>query len=987
MRLFLPLTLLLFTAQVFSQTYISGAISSNTTWKASNSPYIITDDTVVFENSTLNVEPGVIVKFEDNAQLRIQGRLIAQGSKTQNILFTSNSPSPQKGSWKEIFFEFRATFILNYVKIEYAENALNYEFVNNSSIKNSTFSDNKNGISVNSGGPQWAVTIESTKFIDNGKGISGFHDEVTLKYCEFINNVIGAELTESNIDSCLFEGNFLIGVDARMTKVQNSTFLKNGIGLNQSLNYDSNYPTIVTGNTIKENNIGIKVLSFSNGSIVSNNTICNNKRYNVENASTRAAYFSDNCWCSTDINEIENTIYDGNDNINYGLVNFKPIASGCPDTTIDVPPTLENQSVSIYEDSYAFISLSAVDQDSNIFTYAINTPPANGRATIQNNRVIYTPNSNFNGVDNFTVTANDGQFISEPAEINVTIRAVNDPPLANIDYINVNEGESTKILINNESSLLANDTDIEINELKAILVSNPEHGKLQLNLDGTFDYKHDGSGHISDSFTYRTSDGELVSNTTSVIISINPKNDHTPSNIILSDSLILENQFQTRPWMLQVVDVDVPSDKHVFQLIEGLGDTNNTDFEIKGNYLSTIRTFDYETENTLSVRIKVTDAHNTSLEKIFKFNVIDKNDISLSYDLTHSYCFGSEGTGSISITDVQNVTGDLRFTWSATNGGIIPNGEENNQTIANLTNGTYHLTLSDSKYTFKKSFEVNSIPPYNQLSICYVSSDDTVKTKNRIHFNNKGNYNVAFYEILRESNLSDVYVSIGTVQSNENSFLDDTSNNTTQPYNYKIRSIDNCGNISANSDLHRTILLQSSVAIDGTVNLNWSDYKGTSFETYNIYRKTNQESFKIISSVSGNIHSFNDTSAEIRNNSYEYFISVPILDCLVESAKTQKNTKELKSNYQIIESLIRPLEDSNDGNKNPTVYPIPARNNINVRLNSNESYIKSTIFNVFGIKLFETSESDISIEHLPAASYFIQVETSQGTSTTKILKR
>src|SRR2546425_640077 len=55
-------------------------------------------------------------------------------------------------------------------------------------------------------------------------------------------------------------------------------------------------------------------------------------------------------------------------------------------------------------------------------------------------------------------------------------------------------------------SVLANDTDAEANTLTATKLSDPAHGSVTLNANGTFSYSHDGSETTTDSFTYKTCD-------------------------------------------------------------------------------------------------------------------------------------------------------------------------------------------------------------------------------------------------------------------------------------------------------------------------------------------------------------------------------------------------------------------------------------------------------------------------------------------------
>lgn len=101
-------TLLLILLAVFqnikAQTNVSGFISANTTWNLGGSPYIVVGNVLVSHGFTLTIEPGVVVKFNTDKALQIDGELIAIGTPQNKITFTSNQISPSAGDWAKIHF-------------------------------------------------------------------------------------------------------------------------------------------------------------------------------------------------------------------------------------------------------------------------------------------------------------------------------------------------------------------------------------------------------------------------------------------------------------------------------------------------------------------------------------------------------------------------------------------------------------------------------------------------------------------------------------------------------------------------------------------------------------------------------------------------------------------------------------------------------------------------------------------------------------------
>ena len=203
------------------------------------------------------------------------------------------------------------------------------------------------------------------------------------------------------------------------------------------------------------------------------------------------------------------TISDGNGGTDTATVTITVSAvNDAPVSNADTSTTSEDTSVDI--------TLSATDVDGDSLTYFIVGDVSHGTVTLSGNTATYTPTANYNGTDSFTFKANDSTFDSNIATVTITVSAVNDIPVATADTASTNEDTSVDITLSA--------TDADGDSLAYLIVAGASHGTVTLS-GNTATYTPTANYNGSDSFTFKTNDGTVDSNTATVTITINAVND------------------------------------------------------------------------------------------------------------------------------------------------------------------------------------------------------------------------------------------------------------------------------------------------------------------------------------------------------------------------------------------------------------------------------------------------------------------------------
>ncbi|MBW2609897.1 MAG: tandem-95 repeat protein, partial [Deltaproteobacteria bacterium] len=192
-------------------------------------------------------------------------------------------------------------------------------------------------------------------------------------------------------------------------------------------------------------------------------------------------------------------------------------------------PVSNDQSVTTDEDISVSLTLTGSDSDNDPLTFLVDSGPSHGTLTGTPPDLVYTPEADYNSTDSFTFKANDGTVDSNIATVTLTINPVNDDPIAVDDTLST--VMDTPVIAPN-SSLLANDTDVDEDSLSISGFTQPANGAVTDNGDGSFTYTPNTGFTGPDSFTYTASDGN--GGTDSAIVSVTV-NQTVPSITISAD--------------------------------------------------------------------------------------------------------------------------------------------------------------------------------------------------------------------------------------------------------------------------------------------------------------------------------------------------------------------------------------------------------------------------------------------------------------------
>ncbi len=237
--------------------------------------------------------------------------------------------------------------------------------------------------------------------------------------------------------------------------------------------------------------------------------------------------------------------------------------------------------------------------------------------------------------------------------------------------------------------------------------------------------------------------------------------------------------------------------------------------------------------------------------------------------------------------------GDLIYSWSPATGLSDPSVP--NPSLKVIEDMQYTITLNaPNGCVVSKNINV-TLQPMSSPSICLVSVDTI--NKNIVYWEKPVSVSIDSFFIYKETNVTNIYRKIGSIDYNDNSFYIDTSSfPLIQSNKYKISLKDSCSLESDLSSAHKTIHLTISQGSNNSWNLIWEPYEGFEVSTYYIYRGTNSRNLQLIGSTSGGSAQYTDFTAPVGFIFYQIEVVNPTVCNISDLKSTQVSINTSRSN-------------------------------------------------------------------------------------------
>lgn len=327
--------------------------------------------------------------------------------------------------------------------------------------------------------------------------------------------------------------------------------------------------------------------------------------------------------------------------------------------------------------------------------------------------------------------------------------------------------------------------------------------------------------------------------------------------------------------------------------------------------------------------------------------------------------------GQIQLTVISG--NPINYEW--TNGATTQN-------ITNLAPGSYSVSVTGASgcITVLGGTVESTLP--DPIEICLVTVDTTTNT-NLVVWEKPITTGIDHFNIYRETSQAGLYQIVGSVLYTDESIYNDiVASPNVRSWRYKISSVDDCGNESELSSVHKTIHLVISHGLGNDINLFWDSYEGFNYPNFLVRKHTDATGWTTIQTMPNNLFTFTDQALDTDGLFYEVTVAAPSLCSTTKMAQDFNTTRSNRDNRL---STGQSNSVSELLNQVVNIYPNPANNFLNIENSSNqliEARILDQMGRVISITTLAPGQTKIDCGKLAMGVYNIEL-LSQGAKTLK----
>jgi len=360
-------------------------------------------------------------------------------------------------------------------------------------------------------------------------------------------------------------------------------------------------------------------------------------------------------------------------------------------------------------------------------------------------------------------------------------------------------------------------------------------------------------------------------------------------------------------------------------------------------------------------------------------SAVDSVNIISSLTITANNITLNCGDNTATLNTTTNYTGTdtLIYSWLPIAGLDNPNIANPIATID--SNQTYTVTVSTLHGCYATDDLSISIIPMNAPEICIVGVDSS--NKNMIVWNKPISTAIDSFYIFKETNISGVYAKIGATAYNDLSvFVDTASHPENYSNKYKISIHDDCGFESDKSAYHKTMHLAINQGMGTTWNLIWEMYEGFAVSTYNIYRGTTPSSLTLLASIAGG-----GTTQYTDNTPPSGYVYYQIEVMGATACNPSKSFSSSLSN--IASTQYVGIENYSNGIATLSIHPNPACDNIEISVSEiSQVEIMSAEGQILKSFKMNADHASIDVTAFAAGVYFVKAINDKGFVVRKFIK-